>query len=74
MGPSIFSPLPGTVSVESDTNQENEMLIPKFVLLATGSKPRELPSLPFNKNNILSSDDMLQLDYLPESIVLSAAE
>jgi len=52
MGPSIFSPLPGTVSVESDTNQENEMLIPKFVLLATGSKPRELPSLPFNKNNI----------------------
>lgn len=70
MGPSIFSPLPGTVSVESDTNQENEMLIPKFVLLATGSKPRELPSLPFNKNNILSSDDMLQLDHLPESIII----
>ncbi|MFP3488655.1 FAD-dependent oxidoreductase, partial [Staphylococcus sp. SIMBA_130] len=29
LGPSIFSPMPGTVSVEMNNGEENEMLIPK---------------------------------------------
>lgn len=37
LGPSIFSPMPGTVSVEMDSGEENEMLIPKNVILASGS-------------------------------------
>ena len=38
LGPSIFSPLPGTISIEHENGEENTMLIPKNVLLATGSK------------------------------------
>ena len=40
LGPSIFSPLPGTISVEMNDGTENEMLIPKNVIIATGSRPK----------------------------------
>lgn len=72
LGPSIFSPLPGTISVEYDETleQENDMLIPKNLLLCTGSKPRELVTLPFNHTTILSSDDLLQLEVLPKSMAI----
>ena len=43
LGPSIFSPMPGTISVEMNNGEENEMLIPKNVIIATGSRPRTLP-------------------------------
>ena len=36
LGPSIFSPMPGTISVEMKDGTENEMLLPKNVILATG--------------------------------------
>ena len=42
LGPSIFSPLPGTISVEMNSGSENEMLIPKNVIIATGSRPKTL--------------------------------
>ena len=46
LGPSIFSPYPGgTISVEMNNGEENEMLIPKNVVIATGSRPRTLPGL-----------------------------
>ena len=46
LGPSIFSPMPGgTISVEMNNGEENEMLIPKNVIIATGSRPRTLPGL-----------------------------
>ncbi|SDC05287.1 dihydrolipoyl dehydrogenase [Shouchella lonarensis] len=69
LGPSIFSPLPGTVSVESGQG-ENDMLIGKNVLIATGSSPRALPGLPFDGEFVLSSDDALRLQTLPSSIVI----
>ena len=40
LGPSIFSPLPGTISVEMNDGTENEMLIPKNLIIATGSRPK----------------------------------
>ncbi|SEO29944.1 dihydrolipoamide dehydrogenase [Amphibacillus marinus] len=70
LGPSIFSPLPGTISVQFKDDKENEMLIGKNILLATGSKPRNLEQLPFNQDSILSSDDALKLNPLPKSIII----
>lgn len=54
LGPSIFSPMPGTVSVEMANGDENEMLIPKNVIIATGSRPRSLPGLELDGENVLS--------------------
>lgn len=69
LGPSIFSPMPGTISVEIP-GQENEMLLPKNVIIATGSKPRDLNGINVDGQTILSSDHALQLETLPKSIII----
>ncbi|WP_077618727.1 dihydrolipoyl dehydrogenase [Bacillus sinesaloumensis] len=70
LGPSIFSPMPGTISVEMNNGEENEMLIPKNVIIATGSRPRSLPGLEIDGDYVLTSDEALQMDSLPKSIVI----
>ncbi|WP_096434735.1 dihydrolipoyl dehydrogenase [Alteribacter populi] len=70
LGPSIFSPSPGTISVENTKGTENEMLVPKNVLIATGSHPRSLPGLTLNESTILSSDEALKMETLPSSITI----
>ena len=70
LGPSIFSPMPGTISVEMENGAENEMLIPKNVIIATGSQPRTLPNLTIDGKYVLSSDDALALEELPKSVII----
>lgn len=70
LGPSIFSPMPGTISVEMNDGTENEMLIPQNVLIATGSKPRKLPNLKIDGHYILTSDEALQMEELPTSMII----
>lgn len=72
LGPSIFSPLPGTISVMNG-DEEPQMLLPTTIILATGSRPRALPFLPFDGEVVLSSDDMLKLAQLPASIIIVGA-
>lgn len=69
LGPSIFSPLPGAISVEYEDSPENDILQPKNVIIATGSRPKHLPGLP-NDKEIMTSDEALALDKLPQSIVI----
>ncbi|GAA4065869.1 dihydrolipoyl dehydrogenase [Amphibacillus indicireducens] len=70
LGPSIFSPMAGAISVEHEGEQENTILIGKHVLLATGTVANQLDLLPFDGKFILSSDDALRLEKLPESIAI----
>ncbi len=70
LGPSIFSPIPGTISVEFPDERENEMLIPQNVIIATGSRPRTLEGLTSDGKKILTSDDLMTLEQLPKSIVI----
>lgn len=70
LGPSIFSPMPGTVSVELEEKSDNEMLIPKNVLIATGSRPKKLEGIEFDGEIILSSDDCLNMERLPNSMLI----
>ena len=69
MGPSIFSPVSGAVIVTKEDGEE-EVFLPKKLIIATGSKPRELPNVPFDEEFILSSDGMLELEELPKSIAI----
>lgn len=62
--------MPGTVSVEMANGDENEMLIPKNVIIATGSRPRSLPGLELDGENVLSSDEALELEQLPASMLI----
>lgn len=70
LGPSIFSPTAGTISVELANGEENRMLVPNNVLIATGSAPRTLPGLEIDGENILTSDEAVNLETLPESIMI----
>lgn len=71
LGPSIFSPVSGAVAVTyNDPEKEEDIYIPKKLIIATGSSPSSLPHLPIDETHILSSDGMLQLDTLPESIAI----
>jgi dihydrolipoamide dehydrogenase len=70
LGPSIFSPMPGTISVEMNNGEENEMLIPKNVVVATGSRPRTLPGLEIDGEFVITSDEALELETLPASIII----
>ncbi len=40
------------------------------IIVATGSKPKNLPFLPFDGEKVLSSDELLSLDSLPESMII----
>jgi dihydrolipoamide dehydrogenase len=70
LGPSIFSPMPGTISVEMNDGSENEMLVPKNVIIATGSRPRTLPGLDIDGELVMTSDEALQMETLPSSIII----
>ncbi|MET3727882.1 dihydrolipoamide dehydrogenase [Fictibacillus halophilus] len=70
LGPSIFSPMPGTVSVEFNDGTENEILIPQNVIIATGSRPRSLPGLEIDGTIVMSSDEALEMESLPSSIII----
>lgn len=67
LGPSIFSPMAGTIAVENpeDEEAESEILVNHNVLIATGSYPRALSFLPFDGKVVLSSDDMMSLSTVP---------
>ncbi|ASN05323.1 dihydrolipoyl dehydrogenase [Virgibacillus necropolis] len=70
LGPSIFSPMPGTISIEYANGDENTMIVPKNVLIATGSKPKSLPGLEIDGTNVMTSDEALQMEELPKSIII----
>ena len=70
LGPSIFSPMPGTISVEMKDGSENEMLIPKNIIIATGSRPRTIDGIHVDGQTILTSDDALEMSALPKSVLI----
>ncbi|WP_112181261.1 dihydrolipoyl dehydrogenase [Paraliobacillus zengyii] len=73
LGPSIFSPTAGTVSVEMKDGSDNEMLLSKNLIIATGSKPKLIENLKPDGTHILTSDEALNLKVLPKSIIIVGA-
>ncbi|WP_088104743.1 dihydrolipoyl dehydrogenase [Halalkalibacter urbisdiaboli] len=70
LGPSIFSPTPGTVSVEMANGEENKMLIGQNVIIATGSSARTIAGLDVDGSQILTSEEALELESLPTSMII----
>lgn len=71
LGPSIFSPVSGAVAVTfKDSDKEEIIIVPKKVIIATGSSPKSLPGISIDEQNVLSSNGMLALESLPPSIAI----
>ena len=45
----------------------------KNVILATGSKPRSIPGLTVDGKSIITSDEILQIDHVPKSLIVIGA-
>jgi dihydrolipoamide dehydrogenase len=69
IGPSIFSPRSGAVAVEL-ADGEAETLVSTNLIVATGSSPRLLPGLQPDGKRVFTSDEALEWEKLPESIVI----
>jgi len=69
IGPSIFSPRSGAVAVELN-NGESETLVSDHLIIATGSRPRSLPGLNIDGSKIITSDEALVMEKLPQSIII----
>ncbi|MDX2018829.1 MAG: Si-specific NAD(P)(+) transhydrogenase [Deltaproteobacteria bacterium] len=63
---------PTTIDVEAVTG-EVKRLHAKLVVIATGSRPRNPPEINVDHENVLDSDSILSLAYLPESMVVLGA-
>jgi len=65
--------LEGPRAVEVRDGETTRTLESNHVVLATGSVPREIPIAPFDGERILSSDHVLELASVPESMVVIGA-
>ncbi len=59
----------GKVAVKGADGKET-VLETKAILLATGSEPVELPSLPFDGKSMVSSTEALAFDKVPEHLIV----
>ncbi len=59
----------GIVRVDLPDNGTNEVCFDKLII-ATGTKPLNMKSFPFDHERILSSNDLLNLKTIPESMVI----
>lgn len=69
MGPSIFSPRAGAVRIEK-SDGDSTIINPGYVIIATGSRPKALPGLPFDGERVINSNHALQLAQVPKSMII----
>ena len=62
---------PGQVSVTSETGTKR--IDAKNVIIATGSVPRGLPGVEIDGERIVTSDEILELTEIPESLIVLGA-
>lgn len=60
---------PGKVAVVSEDGKTKELEYDKLII-ATGTKPMNVPDFPFDGDRIISSNDILELEEIPESMTI----
>ncbi|RLL47094.1 dihydrolipoyl dehydrogenase [Oceanobacillus piezotolerans] len=58
------------VAVYKNDEEKQHILSAKNIIIATGSRPRTLPGLEADGEYVLTSDEALKLEALPESIII----
>jgi dihydrolipoamide dehydrogenase len=60
----------GPHEIEVTTKQGNEVIPTKNTIIATGTRPVQIPDLAFNGQNIISSTEVLELEQIPENFAV----
>ena len=69
-----FGKIAGKGKVEvTDEAGATQVLQTRNILIATGSVPRSLPSIPVDHKRVLNSDSILQLEQIPKSLIVLGA-
>jgi len=63
---------PREIKVESRDGTEETITADSFII-ATGSRPAQIPAFPFDGKNILSSTEALELEEVPKSLLIIGA-
>ena len=63
---------PGQITVTKDDGS-TESVQTKNIIIATGSVPRSLPTLPIDGQQIITSDEILELSEIPKSLIVLGA-
>lgn len=58
------------VLVELNNGKGEIILSPRNILIATGSRPRTLPGLEVDEKYVMTSDESLKMETLPNSIII----
>ena len=61
---------PTTVAVSGDKDDDTTILTADAILIATGSEPIALPTVPFDGTRVISSTEALSLPELPKTLVV----
>ncbi|HEY0977575.1 MAG TPA: NAD(P)/FAD-dependent oxidoreductase [Flavobacteriales bacterium] len=62
---------PNTITIDRGADQHR--ITAEHIIIATGSRPRQLPNIPTDEQRILSSDGIFAMNDLPKSIVIVGA-
>ncbi|MDA8088492.1 MAG: dihydrolipoyl dehydrogenase [Nitrospiraceae bacterium] len=63
----------GKNKVEVTGKDGSEVIDSDRIIICTGSRPARIPAFPFDGKNILSSDDALNMDSIPKSMIVVGA-
>lgn len=59
-----------TIHVVDEQKNLIRVISSEYILIATGSKPRNPKEVPFDKNKVLDSTRLLDIDALPKSLIV----
>jgi len=65
-----FLNAPAQILSPQEVKAEDKIIKTKFILIACGSKPMELPALKFDAKKVISSDEILNLKEIPPSLLI----
>jgi dihydrolipoamide dehydrogenase len=61
------------IEVIDEQNNSLSTLQSKFILIATGARPRNLPTVQFDGKKIISSKEAMTQDHIPQSMIIIGA-
>lgn len=62
------------LSIHNDSSKKDvEIISSKKIIIATGSKPKEIPSLPIDGENIVTSDHAIAFNEIPKKLAVVGA-
>ena len=62
-----------TVTVEGPDEAEHRTLTGRFIVIATGTTPRRPDGVDFDEERVLDSDEIINLDFIPTSMIVVGA-